>query len=526
MTAKFPSQTPNGDRLESAPISKEEETEFAGLDREQPLQLEEQYRLALDSEEPPPKPVEERGLPRATLVALSVGSLLLTGLGLWLIIKPKPPKVAMQPNPTETPTEAVEAEPDYRAKLALQNQKYDLNQSEEPVAPPSKPEPVVVKQQPIPPSPRRPAQVRRLPTPSPPTLRSVPSPIPKPNPIAPSEPIDPLERWNALAMLGQMQGQLPDSLKTSNKDASIPPSTGNTAQTPSQTIPTINPATDGARIKQIPSVPTATNATFTSTVPVTNLSSSASANPELSPGTQGILNRRSLETDSNWERTSTKTIAIGTTAKGTVSVPLIWDTNTKNQQGYHRFAITLTENLLASDGSVALPANTVLVAEVANVTQDSYLVQASIIAIVATDRQGNVQQQNLAPGTILVQGEEGEPLLAENYADPSADIVRQDLLISLFSGLAKVGEVFTEPEQTATFSNNGFGGLSTSTITQNRSPKIWSAVLDGFFNPLADRLSERSQQQIEELLSRPTVAVVPTKTPISIVVNGIVQIQR
>jgi hypothetical protein len=78
MTAKFPSQTPNGDRSESASISKEEETEFAGLDREQPLQLEEKYRLALDSEEPPPKPVEERGLPRATLVALTVGSLLLT----------------------------------------------------------------------------------------------------------------------------------------------------------------------------------------------------------------------------------------------------------------------------------------------------------------------------------------------------------------------------------------------------------------------------------------------------------------
>jgi hypothetical protein len=271
-------------------------------------------------------------------------------------------------------------------------------------------------------------------------------------------------------------------------------------------------------LNRFPSVPTATNATVTSTVPVTN--------PERSPGTQGIINRRSLETDSNSERIFTKTIAIGTTAQGTVSVPLIWDTSTNDRQGYHRFAITLTEDLLASNGSVALPANTVLVAEVANVTQDSYLVQASVIAIVATDRQGNVQQQTLAPGTILVQGEEGDPLIAENYADPSADIVRQDLLISLFSGLAKVGEVFTEPEQTATFSNNGFGGLSTSTITQNRSPKIWSAVLDGFFNPLADRLSERSQQQIEELLNRPTVAVVPTGTSVSLIVNGIVQIQR
>jgi hypothetical protein len=319
-------------------------------------------------------------------------------------------------------------------------------------------------------------------------------------------------------MLGQTQGQLPDSLKTSNKDASIPSSTGNTTQTPSERLPAANPVPDGARIKQIPPVPTATNATVTSTVPVTN--------PELSPGTQGILNRRSLETDSDWERTSTKTIAIGTTAKGTVSVPLIWDTSTDDRQGYHRFAITLTEDLLASNGSVALPTNTVLVAEVANVTQDSYLVQASVIAIVATDRQGNVQQQTLAPGTILVQGEEGDPLIAENYADPSADMIRQDLLISLFSGLAKVGEVFTEPEQTATFSNNGFGGLSTSTITQNRSPKIWSAVLDGFFNPLADRLSERSQQQIEELLSRPTIAVVPTGTSVSLIVNGIVQIQR
>jgi hypothetical protein len=47
--------------------------------------------------------------------------------------------------------------------------------------------------------------------------------------------------------------------------------------------------------------------------------------------------------------------------------------------------------------------------------------------------------------------------------------------------------------------------LRTTTV-ESRDPQIWSAVLDGFFSPLAKRMESRSDRATEELLNRPNVA--------------------
>ncbi|NES97893.1 MAG: hypothetical protein F6K32_22315, partial [Desertifilum sp. SIO1I2] len=217
--------------------------------------------------------------------------------------------------------------------------------------------------------------------------------------------------------------------------------------------------------------------------------------------------------------------ALGITAPGTVSVPLLWDEGS-GEQLYNRFAITLTEDLSATNGSVALPKGTVIIARATHVGQENRMVQASAIAIVYTDESGQIQQQEIPPGAILIAGEEGEPLIASSHLDAGDDIAKQDLLVGLLSGVGRVGEVFAQPRVQSRNSINS-GGFSRDTITvESREPQIWSAVLDGFFSPLAKRLEKRSDRAVEELLSRPNIAIVPKGTKVSITVNSFLNVSR
>ena len=86
----------------------------------------------------------------------------------------------------------------------------------------------------------------------------------------------------------------------------------------------------------------------------------------------------------------------------------------------------------------------------------------------------------------MIAGEDGEPLIAKGHLDSGDDIAGQDLLVGLLSGVGRMGEVFAQP-RVRSRSSISSGGFSLDTIsTESREPQIWSAVLDGFFGPLAN----------------------------------------
>ena len=47
----------------------------------------------------------------------------------------------------------------------------------------------------------------------------------------------------------------------------------------------------------------------------------------------------------------------------------------------------------------------------------------------------------------------------------------------------------------------------------------WAAALDGFFNPLAERISDRSLRQEKELEKLPNLAVLEVGTEVTIIAN-------
>ncbi|MEG4312930.1 MULTISPECIES: hypothetical protein [unclassified Microcoleus] len=616
-----------------------DENFIANFDPNAPLTLETQYQLAQDEESPLPPPVSERGVPRAVTILLLTGGILLLGLLIWQFIKPKSPREAIaQSTPKESSSGTIKDEkPELLAKLAYQDQQKLLAEKPQKTAKPkTEPSPkpsrtprtprtprlVATRSAAPPPTPLReplPAPrtvVRTVTVPAPipqrvPSRTPAPPPAPIPKPLVPppliptptEEKIDPFERWNQLAQLGQIRGnfdpnrianavsatpstpattsataaaltkpapttefltvnignqksppsyvsfeQIPEKLYSHPNNASgerLHPefpyggdsleTTDNSQNPTNQLTPaplspqissdsTDNPIETEARLSARPtSLPADTE--FQTLSPETAPEASALTNsPTLeqvnSPGAKGILNR----TPQSSSTSQTAQVPLGTTANGVVSVPLLWDEGS-GKQLYDKFAVTLTDNVTATDGSIAFRKGTVVIAKASTVSKTNRMVQATAVALVYSDRNGQIKQQPIPEGAILIAGEGGGPLIASGYFDPGNDIAGQDILTAVLSGVGRVGQVFAEPKVRSSSSISGRFGGSTTTV-ESRDPQIWSAVLDGFFSPLAKRMESRSDRATEELLNRPNVAVVNKGTPVSITVNSFLNIYR
>ena len=614
-----------------------DENFIANFDPNAPLTLETQYQLAQDEERPLPPPVSERGVPRAVTMLLLTGGILLLGLLIWQFIKPKSPREAIaQSTPKESSSPTIKDEkPELLAKLAYQDQQKLLAEKPQKTAKPkTEPSPKPSRTPRTPRTPRLVATRSAAPPPTPlreplPAPRTVvrtvtlPAPIPQrvpsrtpapapilkplvPPPLIPtptSEKIDPFERWNQLAQLGQIRGnfdpnrianavsatpstpattsataaaltkpapttefltvnignqksqpsyvsfeQIPEKLYSHPNNASgerLHPefpyggdsleTTDNSQNPTNQLTPaplspqissdsTDNPIETEARLSARPtSLPADTE--FQTLSPETTPEASALTNSLTleqvnSPGAKGILNR----TPQSSSTSQTAQVPLGTTANGIVSVPLLWDEGS-GKRLYDKFAVTLTADFTATDGSIAFPAGTVVIAKASTVSKTNRMVQATAVALVYSDRNGQIKQQPIPEGAILIAGEGSGPLIASGYFDPGSDVAGQDILTAVLSGVGRVGQVFAEPKVRSSSSISGRFGGSTTTV-ESRDPQIWSAVLDGFFSPLAKRMESRSDRATEELLNRPNVAVVNKGTPVSITVNSFLNIHR
>ncbi|MEG4120380.1 hypothetical protein QUA43_23295 [Microcoleus sp. N9_B4] len=611
-----------------------DENFIANFDPNAPLTLETQYQLAQDEERPLPPPVSERGVPRAVTILLLTGGILLLGLLIWQFIKPKSPREPIaQSTPKESSSGTIKDEkPELLAKLAYQDQQKLLAEKPQKTAKPkTEPSPkpsraprnprtprlVATRSAAPPPTPLReplPAPrtvVRTVTVPAPiPQRTPAPPPAPIPKPLIPppliptprEEKIDPFERWNQLAQLGQIRGNF-DPNRIANAVSATPstPATtsataaASTNPTPTSEFLTVNIGNQKLQpsyvsLEQIPqefynrpnnatgerlhpefpagedslettdnsqnptnqltpaalSPQTSSDSTDSPIETAARLSASRTSLPDTefqtlspeaapeasaltnsptleqvnSPGAKGILNR----TPQSSSTSQTAQVPLGTTANGVVSVPLLWDEGS-GKQLYDKFAVTLTADVTATDGSIAFPAGTVVIVKANTVSKTNRMVQASAVALVYSDRNGQIKQQPIPEGAILIAGEGGQPLIASGYFDPGSDIAGQDILTAVLSGVGRVGQVFADPKVRSSSSISGRFGSSTTTV-ESRDPQIWSAVLDGFFSPLAKRMESRSDRATEELLNRPNVAVVNKGTPVSITVNSFLNIYR
>ncbi|WP_242045397.1 TrbI/VirB10 family protein [Anabaena catenula] len=409
-----------------------------------------------------------------------------------------------------------------KSRLAFQDQQQQLKvEKVEPVPTKSPSQTSQAKTQPTPPpvrtvqqtiSPRTTAvrvaepapNLRRYSSPTSvnsPVSHTVPRTIQRPVQQAENN-VDPLQQWNKLASLGQSQ-------IGNSTIASIPENPTATAPTANnQTLKTLKSSTPNPQEAELQTVLIG--------------SKSVDSQADLTPGMVGILNRTPANLV-NSSTSSNKDVALGTSVSAKVIMPMIWDEGGRNPND--RFAVELTESLKATDGTEALPAGTVVVAKTIAVGKRNNLVSASAIALVYPNSQGTVKQETIPASTLLIRGNNKRPLIAQKLNDVGSEIAQQDLLVGLLSSLGKVGSIVNQPRTQSSTIVSG-GNFNQSTVTTNSDPQIWAAALEGFFSPVSQRLSRRSDQAVQELLQRPNIQFLPEGTEVSVVVNNFLQVAR
>ncbi|MEH1965336.1 hypothetical protein [Nostoc sp.] len=499
-------------------ISLEEEQLLAGYNPTANHLISEEYRLKQDAEGAVERPLAEKPSVRlgsvVGLVGIVIGSVALIWFG---FLQPKPPvkQVVQTPTPSPTGEPVLDESAELKSRLAFQDQRQQLKV--EPVAAKSpsptlqnKPKPTPSRQtfspRTTPASRITPITPVRISQPAPPVVRYI-----SPNPVSyqasppirqPESNVDPFQKWNQLASLGQ--SQIGNS-KVAETQSEVAVNT----QTPTGLKPTARASISTPEDSGIQTVLIGSKSTDSKT-------------DNLTPGMVGILNRTPVAT-TNLNANETKEVALGTSAPGRIIMPMIWDQEGNNKSD--RFAIELTKPLTATDGTVALPAGTVLVTKTVAVGKKNNLVSASAIALIYPDSQGTVKQETIPAEALLIRGRRQQPLIAKKLNDVGTDIAQQDLLVGLLSSLGKVGSIVNQPRtQSSTVVSSGT--FNQSTITSNSNPQIWAAALEGFFSPVSERLSRRSDQAVQELLQRPNIQFLPEGTEVSVVVNSFLKVER
>lgn len=501
-------------------ISPEEEQLLAGYNPTANHLISEEYRLKQDAEGAVERPLAEKPSVRlgsvVTLVGMVIGSVALIWFG---FLQPKPPVKQVVQTPTTSPKDepVLDESAELKSRLAFQDQRQQLKV--EPVAAKSPSPTLQNKSKPTPSRPQETFSPRTTPTsritpitpvrisqPAPPVVRYI-----SPNPVSyqastpirqPERNVDPFQQWSQLASLGQSQIGNSKAAETQSEVAV-------NTQTPTGSKPTARASISTPEDPGIQTVLIGSKSTDSKT-------------DNLTPGMVGILNRTPVA-PANLNVNETKDVALGTSAPGRIIMPMIWDQGGNNKSD--RFAIELTKSLTATDGTVALPAGTVLVTKTVAVGKKNNLVSASAIALIYPDSQGTVKQETIPAETLLIRGRGQQPLIAKKLNDVGTDIAQQDLLVGLLSSLGKVGSIVNQPRtQSSTVVSSGT--FNQSTITSNSNPQIWAAALEGFFSPVSERLSRRSDQAVQELLQRPNIQFLPEGTEVSVVVNSFLKVER
>jgi len=555
-----------GSRIETAPIEAdaeanghatndqgddeipyEERAQFAGVEADDDDQL-----VTTDELIEAPSSAADRGVENSPLTRLAfVGSALgAIALIIWMFSgfftgsnQQAQETEAESPLPAESANTFGEDD-QMRAELALIEQarsQPEQRLAETPQRPTSEAEAETPAEPAAPPT-TTPTRVSR-PTPAPTPARPAATPPPEPaasptvrpsSVTAEEEEVDPLEQWARLSEAGAAGAEVA-LVPEPEIDAPIEAE----AQT-ARANPTSDRQENGSDSEALP-FPAATVGDDPVPLPdeggISNKEAApiARQNPNAevrlassSPGATGIIQQRPATPDAAGEAAEPdqlQQVAIGESAPGTVIVPVVYAGGEVSGRG--RFAIELTEPLRDINGEVALAAGTVLITQLTEIL-DANILRQQVVAIVYRDDQGQVRQEALEPGVLMVRGEDNRPLVAQVRNDDGGSDFGDDVLVGALSALGNIGAVLNAPDAVTTATSEAAGGTSststTTTVTSGQDEDVVAAALEGFFTPVSERVAERFEQQSQNTSS--PYLFVPEGQAVSVFVNGVLEVAQ
>jgi Bacterial conjugation TrbI-like protein len=205
------------------------------------------------------------------------------------------------------------------------------------------------------------------------------------------------------------------------------------------------------------------------------------------------------------------TLLVGTSAKGSTVTPVLWGAGTSSGA---KFLLKLDEPMLDGNNREAFPAGTQFVVTAKQANSTIGIADLEIVSAI-------IKGMEFAPpnGAIVIRDDQGGLLIGEDFFKRDENTSNRDLLGVFAGALGNVGRILNQPSSTfATNSNGGFGGSSSSVIT-NRDPNLLGAVLEGGFKDLSSVWSQRNQQAIQELAGRPNIYQIPKGRGIRVFIN-------
>lgn len=361
---------------------------------DQPLSLEEQRSLggasplALPEErldvELPSQGWANSAVPRTVFVAGIIGSVCLFAFLLTMLFGGRQKVVEAPVAETETPAIAPDEKDKLKTELALVGQGQDQGIPEPGTRVRTLPSPVAAKK----PAAQRtvrsiPSQPQPQPQPRIITTRSAPT-SPPAEPKEPEPEIDPFEQWENLASVGAMRGdiELENVVQSSASEPVI-----------EQTEVKIASAMLGSG-----SLP---NLGGDRPAPISAPERIESA-IELSPGANGILNRRPTTAGG-----STGQIPIGAVAQAELIIPIIVAGGDITPA-----AVQLQEPLNDEQGNEVLPEGTIFMTQITNVNESSRMIEQTAVAV-RYQKNGQFIEENIPPGLVLIVNRNLEPLRAD-----------------------------------------------------------------------------------------------------------------
>ncbi|MFN6568364.1 TrbI/VirB10 family protein [Dendronalium sp. ChiSLP03b] len=320
-------------------------------------------------------------------------------------------------------------------------------------------------------------------------IAAIPSapPIPVVNPNAKPSPPDPLQEWARLAKLGSY-GEVSATSQSNSQPQ-------NNANVPSQTI---NPDPN-----QPPQPPQPPNSVV-----------------------------------SQAQSQSSKSVRVGTSAKAVLATAVFGETtrsrnNDKDsEEGKNVFVVRLKQPLKAVDGSIALPANTELLTQVAAISEQG-LLQLDVVKVVSQNN-GNLSETSLPSNAIIIRGTQGKPLMASKFPNSSRSIAGMDAGLFVLGGIGKAAELFNRsdtkiqcvPNTIVNSNNDNSGntsyGSSCYQVTDTRR-NIAAGIFEGGLNSLVPQISQRNQQAIAQMMQQTNVWFMPAGKEVEIYVNQSIQ---
>jgi hypothetical protein len=204
--------------------------------------------------------------------------------------------------------------------------------------------------------------------------------------------------------------------------------------------------------------------------------------------------------------TIAKSILVGTSAKGSTLTPILWNGGASSSA---KFIIKLDEAISDNSGQMALPSGSQLVVIAKTVSNSLALADLEVVSVVI-----NGTEYTAPIGAITVRDDNNGLLIGEDYFRRNEQTANRDFLSILTGAASSVGQALNRP--TSTFSFNGLGG---STTVSNQGRDILGAALEGGFKDLPSIWTQRNQQALQEIASKPNVYQIPKGKAVRIFIN-------